>query len=363
MSETALTQNAVYSAIPTVQVDGQFSDIIANQLLGMEMREQEGGMSSLELRLSNFGSLQGGLGNTVFEDGKILKLGTQLKLFTGDVDSPTEIFRGKATAIEGRFPRQGPPELVVLSEDSLQAARMHRRTKTWDVSTLGDIVTQVANDLGLTPQVNGLTASVGTELQFNETDLGFLRRLLARYDADMQIVGDELHASPRNQVQRTSVQLDMNSQLREVRVLADLAHQVAQVTVTGWDFQQGQTISATSQSTDFGQGSGQTGKDWLTQALSTRSEQIGQFANANQSEAQALADADFLQRSRRFVVAHGCAEGNPGVRVGTWLTLTGLGPRFSNDYYVTSAIHRWDTDKGYETEFTAESAYLGNAAP
>jgi phage protein D len=362
MPEKALTQDAVYSAIPTVQVDGQFNDAIASQLLGLEMREQEGGMSSLELRLSNFGSLQGGLGDMMFEDGTIFYLGAQLKVFAGDVNSPTEIFRGKITAMEGRYPRSGPPELVVLSEDSLQAARMHRRTKTWDVSTLGDIVTQIANDLGLTPQVNGLDMNVGTEQQFNETDLGFLRRLLARYDADMQVVGDELHASPRNQVQRTSLQLTMNSQLREVRVLADLAHQVTKVTVTGWDFQQGQTISATSQSSDFGQGSGKTGKDWLTQTLTARSEQIGQFANSSQAEAQALADAEFLQRSRRFVVAHGCAEGNPGLRVGTWITLTGLGPRFSNDYYVISAMHHWDTDKGYETEFVAEGAYLGNAS-
>ena len=326
------------------------------------MREQEGGMSSLELRLSNFGQRAGGVGDMMFEDGKILKLGAELKVLTSDVDSPTEIFRGKVTAIEGRFPREDPPELIVLSEDSLQGARMRRRTKTWDVSTLDDIVTQIANDLGLTPKVNGLNISVGTEQQFNETDLGFLRRLLARFDADMQVVNQELHASPRDQVQRTSLQLDKMGQLREVRILADLAHQVTQVTVTGWDYEQGQSISASSQSNAFGRGSGKAGKDWLPQALSSRSEQIGHFASKNQSEAQALADADFLQRSRRFVVAHGCAAGNPGLRVGTWLTLSGLGPRFSNDYYVTSAVHRWDTENGYQTEFTAESAYLGNAS-
>jgi phage protein D len=291
-----------------------------------------------------------------------LKLGSELKVFTGDVDSPTEIFRGKVTAIEGRFPREDPPELVVLSEDSLHGARMRRRSKTWDNGTLGDIVTQVANDLGLTPQVNGLDISVGTEQQFNETDLGFLRRLLARYDVDLQVVSGELHASPRNQVQRNSLQLDKQGQLRDVRILADLAHQVSKVTVTGWDYEQGQAINVTSQSNDFGRGSGKTGKDWLTQALASRSEQIGQFANKNQSEAQALANADFLQRSRRFVVAHGCAVGNPALRVGTWLTLSGLGPRFSNDYYVTCAIHHWDAENGYETEFTAESAYLGSAA-
>lgn len=362
MPETPLTTNAVYSAIPTIKVDGQLNEMIAVQLLAMEMREQEAGMSSMELRLSNFGSFQGGLGDLVFEDGKVFKLGTALKVYAGDVDSPTEIFRGTVTAIEARYPQMGPPELVVLSEDALQGARMHRRTKTWDVSSLGAIVTQIASQLSLTPQVNGLDASLGIEQQFNETDLRFLRRLLARYDADLQVVGDELHASPRSQVQRNAIQLDMNSQLRSVRVLADLSHQVSQVTATGWDYKQGQSIHVTSQSTAFGQGSGQTGKDWLGIALSTRSEHLGQFANLNQAEAQALVDAEFLQRIRRFVVAHGLSEGNPNLRIGSWLTLTGIGPRFSNPYYVTATVHRFDTERGYETEFTAECAYLGAAA-
>lgn len=362
MPEKPVTIDAVYSAIPTVQVDGQFNDRIANQLLGMEMREQEAGMSSLELRLSNFGSFPGGLGDLVFEDSKVLQLGTALKVYAGDVNSPTEIFRGKITALEGRYPRMGPPELVVLAEDALQGARMKRRTKTWEVSSLSDLVTEIASQLGLTPVVSGLDVSTGTEQQFNETDLRFLRRLLARYDADLQVVGDELHASPRSQVQRNAIELDMYSQLREVRVLADLAHQVTQVTATGWDYRQGKTIAVTSQASSFGQGSGKTGKDWLGQALTTRSEQLSQFSSLNAAEAQALVDAEFVQRMRRFAVAHGVAEGNPNLRVGSWLALTGLGPRFSNDYYTTAAVHRFDTDKGYETEFTAESAYLGVAA-
>jgi len=362
MPEQPLTTAAVYSAIPTIQVDGRFNDMIAGQLLGMEMREHETGMSSIELRFSNFGSFSGGLADLVFEDGKALQLGTVLRVYAGNVNSPTEIFRGKVTALEGRYPRMGPPELVVLAEDALQGARMKRRSKTWEVSSLGDIVTQIASQLGLTPVVSGLDASIGTEQQFNETDLRFLRRLLARYDADLQVVGDELHASPRGQVQRNAIELSMNSQLREVRVLADLAHQVTQVTATGWDYQQGKTISVTSQANAFGRGSGRTGKDWLGQALSTRSEQLGQFSSLNAAEAQALVDTEFMQRMRRFAVAHGVTEGNPNLRVGSWLTLTGLGPRFSNDYYTTMAVHRFDTNKGYETEFTAESAYLGSAA-
>lgn len=362
MTQTPVSPNAVYNARPTIEVDGRVSDMVAYETLYMEMREQETGMASLELRLVNFDTFLGFLGGLVFDNEKTLKLGAAIKVYAGDRTSPTEIFRGKVTAIEARYPRDGWPELVVLAEDALQGARMQRRTRTWDAGPLSDIVTQIARQLGLTPMPSGLAESVGTEQQFNESDLYFLRRLLARYDADLQVVEDELHAYSRGQAQRNAIQLNMNGKLREVRVLADLAHQVTSVTATGWDYKQGQTIAVASQAVSFGPGTGNTGKEWLTDAFMERSEQLGQFSNMNQAEAQARVDAEFVQRMRRFVVAHGVTEGDPQLRVGSWLTLAGLGRRFSNTYYTTAAVHRFDTENGYETEFTAECAYLGAAA-
>jgi phage protein D len=363
MPETAVTTDALYCAIPTVQVGGQLNDKVTTQLLGMKMCEREGGMSHLELRFSNFGSFEGGVGDQVFEDGTILKLGADVVVYAGLVTSPTEIFRGKITGLEAVFASDGPPELMVLAEDALQPARMTRRTKTWSNTSLSALVQQVATELNLTPVSTGLDATIGTEQQLNESDLHFLRRLLARYDADLQVVGTELHATPRSQSQRNAIELAWNSQLQQVRILADLAHQVTQVTTTGWDFKQGQTISATSPTTSLGPGSGQMGSYWLPQAWGTRSEQLAQYATLDQVDAQALVDAEFAQRVRRFVVAHGVAEGNPSLRVGSYLTLSGLGPRFSNTYYATAVLHRFDPEHGYATEFTAECAYLGAGAP
>ena len=362
MPEQSLTPNAVYSAIPTIQVDGQANDKVTAQLLSMEMREHESGMSALELRLSNFGTFAGGVGQMVFEDGSILKLGSAIQVYAGDVSSPTEIFRGKVTALEGRYPANNPPELVVLAEDALQGARMERRTKNWENVTLAQLVQQVASNLGLTPVVNGLDTNVGTQQQLNESDLHFVRRILARYDADLQVVGTELHASPISQAQRNSIEIDLNSQLREVCVIADLAHQVTKVTATGWDYQQGQTISVTSQASGQGPGSGKTGTQWLQDALSTRSEHLGQFANLDSTDAQALVNSEYAQRTRRFVVARGVSEGNPNLRVGSYLKLNGLGPRFSNTYYTTATVHHFDTEDGYSTRFTAECAFLGSGS-
>ncbi len=106
MPETPVTSAAVYSAIPTIQVDGQLNDKVTTQLIGMQMREHEAGMSDLELRFSNFGSFAGGTADQVFEDGTILKLGAALIVYAGLVTSPTEIFRGNITALETYFPEQ-----------------------------------------------------------------------------------------------------------------------------------------------------------------------------------------------------------------------------------------------------------------
>jgi phage protein D len=362
VQESPLAQQPFYSATPTIQVDGQSDDKLTSLLLAMEMREREGGMSALELRFTNYASLTGGGADFAFEDGTVLKLGAAVQVYAGDVSSPTEIFRGKITALEGRYRQDGAPDLVVLAEDVLQAARMSRRTKNWESATLSAIVAQVAGNIGLIPVTAGLDSNVGTQLQFNETDLQFLRRLLSRYDADLQVVGTELHAAPRSQAQRNNVTIDLGSQLREVRVVADLAHQVTQVTTTGWDYGQGQTISATSQTTSLGPGSGKTGSAWLQQALAARSDQLAAFGSLNADEAQSLVDAEFAERTRSFVVAHGVSDGNPNLRVGTSLTLNGLGQRFSNTYYTTATTHRFDTTGGYQTQFTAECAYLGGSS-
>jgi phage protein D len=361
MPEQPLTQDAVYSAIPTIEVGGQTNAKVTAQLLSLDMRENEGGMSSLEMRFSNFGSFTTGLADLVFEDGAVLKLGAAVTVYGGVVTSPTEIFRGTITALEGRYPASGPPDLVVLCEDALQAARMKRRTKTWEATTLTAIATQIANNLGLTPVLNGLDASIATQQQFNESDLAFLRRLFARYDADVQIVGAELHAAPRSQAQRNAIQIDLNSQLKEVRVVADLAHQTTSITASGWDYTQGKRISVTSRTTSFGPGSGTSGNAWLQTALGARAEHISRLASYNAQEAQAIVDAEFAQRVQTFVVAHGTSEGNPNLRVGTYLTLGGLGPRFSNTYYATATHHHFDTENGYQTHFTAECGYLGGS--
>lgn len=361
MAELAISTDPRYRARPTVRVDDRDHAAVSARVTTMRVTEQAGGLSTLELRLQNFAdeAVQRGDAEYFFEDEADVRIGSRITIYTGDENQPREIFRGVVSGLEADFSEGNPAELVVMAEDALQRARLARRTKVWDDLRLSALATEVARGAGLTPRVTGLSDSIGTHVQLNESDLSFLRRLLERHDGDLQVVGTELHVSPRSDVERGTIELRLGGQLRRARFVADLAHQVSRITTSGWDPDRGQRVSATSQGEHLGPGQGRSGASLLEAAFAPRTEHVGHPTVRTEAEARALADAAFDQRARRFVVLEGTAEGNPRVRVGTRLRIRGASRRFENTYYVVHACHRYDHERGYETDFEAECAYLG----
>jgi phage protein D len=361
-NEAALSLADIYIARPIIEVDDQTNDMVQSLLMSMDLSESDQGMSALELRFFNSATVEGRGNDLAFEypDNALLSLGKSIRVWTGDNNDPTEIFKGTITALEMQMDSSDEPKLMVLAEDALQKARLTRHTRLHAAGSLDAMIRSVASDLGLQADITGMDQDVDDQLQFNESDLAFLRRLIDRYDGDLQMVDDVLTVAPRSEIRRNAVTLEMNSQLQRIRIMADLAHQVSKISFAGWDVAAGEEISAESDNAvDYGPGRGRTGAEFLDTALGERSEHLAHAGARDDIEAQALVNARFSQRARKFVCAEGVAEGNPAIRVGTHLTLVGVGPRFENTYFVTQVRHHYDLAGGYKTTFHAECAYLG----
>lgn len=360
--EAVLTPNLIFSTLPVVEVDGQTDEMMQSLLSGMDLTESDQGLSALELRFENTATVNNQGNDYAFEysDNDFLSLGKPITIRVGDYNDPQELFQGRISGLEMVVEPDLQPKLIVLAEDALQKARLSRRTRLHGAGTVGSIAESIAAGLGLTSRITGLDQTVDDQMQLNQSDLAFLRNLVRRFDAELQIVGDQLVISPRQDIRRGETTLELGSQLLSARILADLSHQVNRITYAGFDVEAGQEIQAESNaSADLGPGRGRTGARLIEEAFGERSEHLSRLFAQNHAEAQALVNAAYSDRARRFVCAEGLAVGNPNIRVGAHVTLAGLGPRFDNTYYVIRTHHSYDSAGGYRTRFHAECAYLG----
>jgi phage protein D len=221
----------------------------------------------------------------------------------------------------------------------------------------------VISDYGLTAQTrDGVNTTTRNWMQTDETDLAFLRRVLAEWDCDGQVVSDKFQVGRIGQDQRTLVRLEMGVTLLYARMTADIAEQVSRITLGSYDPATGEAVDASGDAAALGPGTGQTGADILSANFSEVALHAGRFGPMTDGDGSDRAAVEAQRRARGFVRVRGNAVGNAALRVGSWVELVGVNPVFANQYTVNEAVHRWDQISGYLTDFVAESAHLGEPA-
>lgn len=351
------------AASPTVEVDGMSYPMMAQNLERMRVSEALGGLSSLELVLIDSAMQGDGSATHAAGAGSPLQLGAGIRVFAGPAEAGAyEIFDGQITGIEAEVREASPPLFTLLAEDRLFSARRVRRTRLFEAATLKDVAGTIASDHGLKPEVrDGVDTAAANWLQADETDLAFLRRILAGCDADAQIVGDKLQIGRIGMDRRSLVALHAGTTLKYARIVADVADQVSEIRLTSFDPASGEPVDARADCAGFGPGKGKSGPDVLKEKFKAVSLHLGRLGPMTQSGADARAGHECARRARAFVRASGTATGNGQLRVGSWVTMAGINAQFDNEYAVTKAVHRWDRHEGYRTDFEAECAYLGEA--
>src|SRR6185295_4895924 len=88
---------------PTIRLEGQADDRVSNLINSLQVEEHEGGMSSLEVTFQAMGRLTDATVDQVFEDEQLIKIGTNIAVYTGPQFTRNEVFRGVVTAVEGRW--------------------------------------------------------------------------------------------------------------------------------------------------------------------------------------------------------------------------------------------------------------------
>lgn len=267
-----------------------------------------------------------------------------------DAHKAHTLIKGEITAIEPEFAEGMLTYLVVHGYDKSHRLFRETKSKSYLNKKDSDLAREIAQNVGLSAQVETTSTVYEHIFQHNQSDMAFLKQRAWRIGFECFVEEGKLYF--QKPVQSSSgVKLKWGEDLISFMPRMTLAEQVDEVMVRGWDVQAQQAIVGRAANGRLYPQNGESkdGKAWAG-AFGTGKRIIVDQPVVSQAEANKLAEARLDELSGAFVEAEGVAFRRPDIRAGKIIELENVGQRFSGKYLVTNATHRYSQD-GFKTTF------------
>jgi len=305
-----------------------------------------------------------------YSDGDTFSVNQRILIEMGYADRLVSMVQGQITSMSPKFPQSGSPTLEVAGTDRLFSLK-NSKPKDGDILSYVDkadwqIAQAVADRNGLPIEVT--KAGPVHPLVVQEKDQDDARFLLDRarridFDFYMQTDPkshkDKLYfVKPRDGRDGETIRVyefEWGKTLMSFSPKLNISDQVSEVTVRGWNPRTKTVIVAKATAADLprSEGRGSNGPALAARSStggSGKQDFIVDAAVLNQEEAKKLAVSRLVEKAYGYVTGSGQVIGIPDLRPGDNVKLSGLGTRFSGQYYVRKVDHSLGSS-GYLTQF------------
>jgi Rhs element Vgr protein len=286
-------------------------------------------------------------------DHASLMPGKTLKVKAKTETDENLVFDGEIVELEPSFEASGQ-KLTVRAFDRLHRLTRGRYVRTFVNMTDSDIMEKVIREVGLKADVESSSEVHEHVFQPNQTNLEFLQSRAAALGRYLYAEGETIHC--KAPAQEPALELALHAALSEFRPRLSTSSQVSTVQVRGWNIKDKQEVMgrATRGTTaPTGTGISQSGGDLANSAHHVDAKYlVNEPVVRTQGAADKLAQAVADRLEGRLIEADGSAAGNPKLLAGSKVKITGVGTRFSGEYFVTAANHAYSPSAGYTTAFT-----------
>ncbi|MDP9293728.1 MAG: VgrG-related protein, partial [Actinomycetota bacterium] len=348
-----MATSAVAASGCVIKVDG--SDLPPEQLKSLlEVKVQENVMLPAVATIRMVASDAGSSNPKRAVDQSPFQIGKSLEVQLGSLGerSTKKVFKGEIVSEEPIF-EAAHAEVTVRAYDKAHRLNRDRKTRTFQDVTAGDIVSTVAGDHGLSPEVDATSDTFDYVQQSMETDWELLWRLALMYDRELVVDDQKLKFRKGTEAYGTEVTLRYTEGLTAFRPRITGAAEVKKVTVRGWDMKQKQTIVGESESPTLrsdAPASSAHGTAASDGGASGNGTLISDQAPVTVSHATSIATSIMQRLASASIEAEGSAFGLPTLRAGINVKIEGVGTRFSGKYRLSSVTHVWRA-AAYTTHF------------
>jgi uncharacterized protein len=279
--------------------------------------------------------------------------GNQVTIELGYMGNLTQVLVGEIAAVRISYANDQAAQLHLQGFDRLHRLRRGRRTRAFLQVKDSQIAEQVAQTLGLQPQVTDSSVVHDYVLQNNLSDIDFLAERARRIRYEVVVDDRTLVFRPVSNHLAGTITVEYLRDLKWFNVRMSTARQVSDVTVRGWNQGSQEAILGVARvgaETTKMNGS-KSGPEIAEAAFGAFSDATVDVPVASQTEADQIAEARFNALALELTAGEGEIVGEPTLRAGNTIELRGLGTRFSGLYYVTKTEHHLAPDIGYVTRF------------
>ncbi|MCP4664708.1 MAG: phage late control D family protein [bacterium] len=312
----------------------------------------EGG-DSFEIRINALDSTNQRL---KWIDSQELAPGTQVEIRFGYLGELDTVIRGEVTALQTELPSSGPALTVVQGFDRLHRFRRGRRTRVLAQVKDSQIAEQIAGDLGLGAEVEDTGIVHEYVLQNNLSDLDFLLERARRIRYEVLVRDQTLVFRQAANDLGEITELEYMIDLMTFSARLSTARQASEVSVRGWSPETKEALIGVARAGDetTRMEGGSIGAAIAEEAFFETAAAIVDIPVYSQAEADQIAKARFNDMAVELIRGEAVAVGNPELRAGATLRLSGVGERFTGLYYITRAEHRVGPGEGYVTRLCVE---------
>ncbi|MFD8498401.1 phage baseplate assembly protein V [Amycolatopsis sp. NPDC059657] len=285
-------------------------------------------------------------------DSALMDLGKTVEIHLGYGDELTPALLGEIVSIEPSFPKDGPPTITVSGFDkSYKMRRTQPEATEYRFMNDSVIAARLAVENGLIPIVDP-TPGLPKQAIKVESDMAFLKARAQQYFFDVYVDWDKLYFQlPRPQFNAHVLEWGRNLTAFRPRISA--AGLAGLQIVRGYNQELAQTIYGAALAADFDMDNlvERIGSSAVDLLMSLARKGIRKQTIENPLDAMVLAKSLLADLLEGMYEGSGSCIGIPGLKAGRYVTIQGVGRRFSGTYRVRKVTHRIDGN-GFNTEFS-----------
>jgi len=290
-------------------------------------------------------------------DDHPFEIGSRLEIRLGAREelTTTTLFKGDIVSLDVAF-GPGSVELLVRGLDPSHALQRSRQVQTFQNHTASDIVDKIVRKHGFEPRTDPSGDPHEFIQQDNETDWDFIWRLAERIGFEFVLEDGTAHFRRQSAADRSPIELEWPTTLHSFSPRVTAIQQIKEVTLAAHDPKTKESIGASASSP---QQIAEIGidRETVSKAFDGASVHIATEPVESHAEGEAVAQALLDRLANGYIAAEGVCDGNPAIKAGAALSVTGVGQKFSGTYRVAAATHVLRGGSIYETRFATEAAH------